>query len=137
MEQTLALIKPDAVNQNLQGEIIAMIQKNGFIVKAMKMLHFNSKQAEAFYAVHNDKYFFHDLVNFMCSGPIVCLILEAPNAVAKYRELMGSTDPLEAKENTIRKIYAKSMRANAVHGSDSLENAQIEIDFFFSKLERI
>lgn len=137
MQHTLALIKPDAVQRNLIGAIINMIEKNDFYISAMKMLQMNRQQAEGFYSVHRERPFFNELVDYMISGPIVSLILTGENAVTRYRELMGATNPQNAEEGTIRKSFATSLMKNAVHGSDSDENAIIEINYFFSALERI
>ncbi len=134
--QTFTMIKPIAVKNNYIGAILKMINEAGFRIKAMKYTHLTKQQASEFYAVHADKYFFEDLTSFMSSGPIVAAILEKENAVADFRKLIGATDPAKAEEGTIRKLYAESMSHNAVHGSDSDENAVIESDFFFSKLER-
>jgi nucleoside-diphosphate kinase len=134
--QTFMMIKPVAVKNNKIGPILKMINEAGFRIKAMKFTHLTKQQASDFYAVHADKYFFEDLTSFMSSGPIVAAILEKENAVEDYRKLIGATDPAKAEEGTIRKLYAESMSHNAVHGSDSDENAIIEGDFFFSKTER-
>jgi nucleoside-diphosphate kinase len=135
MEQTLSIIKPDAVAKNVIGKIIDRFESNGLRVAAMKKLQLSCADAEAFYAVHKDRPFFGELVDFMVSGPVVVSVLEGENAVAKNRELMGATDPKEAAPGTIRADFAESIDANAVHGSDSLENAAIEIAFFFAKRE--
>lgn len=134
--QTFTMIKPETVRKNNIGAILKLINEAGFRIKAMKFTHLSARQAGEFYAVHADKNFFEDLTSFMSSGPIVAAILEKENAVADFRELIGSTDPNKAAEGTIRKLFAESMSRNAVHGSDSDENAQIECDFFFSKMER-
>ncbi|MBW8325660.1 MAG: nucleoside-diphosphate kinase [Prolixibacteraceae bacterium] len=134
--QTFTMIKPVAVKNNNIGPILKMINEAGFRIKAMKFTHLTKQQAEKFYSIHADKYFFEDLTSFMSSGPIVAAILEKENAVADFRKLIGATDPAKAEEGTIRKLYAESMSHNAVHGSDSDENAIIESDFFFSKVER-
>ena len=135
-KQTFTMIKPETVSKNNIGPVLKMINEAGFRIKAMKFTHLTKKQAGEFYAVHADKSFFEDLTSFMSSGPIVAAILEKENAVADFRELIGATDPAKAAEGTIRKIFAESMSRNAVHGSDSDENAIIESDFFFSKMER-
>lgn len=137
MQYTLALIKPDAIQRNLIGAIINMIEKNDFYISAMKMLQMNHQQAEGFYSVHRERPFFNELVDYMISGPIVSLILAGENAVTRYRELMGATNPQNAQEGTIRKAFAISLMENAVHGSDSNENAIIEINYFFNAFERI
>lgn len=134
--QTFTMIKPIAVKNNYIGAILKMINEAGFRIKAMKFTHLTKKQAMQFYKVHADKYFYDELTSFMSSGPIVAAILEKENAVADFRKLIGATDPAKAEEGTIRKLYAESMSHNAVHGSDSDENASIESDFFFSKTER-
>ena len=131
MEQTLSIIKPDAVAKNVIGEIYTRFEKaNLKIVKAM-MVHLTKEEAEGFYAVHKERPFFNDLVKFMTSGPVMIQVLEGDNAVLKNRELMGATNPKEADAGTIRADFADSIEANAVHGSDSLENAKIEIEYFF------
>ena len=131
MEQTLSIIKPDAVAKNVIGEIYTRFEKaNLKIVKAM-MVHLTKEEAEGFYAVHKERPFFNDLVTFMTSGPVMIQALEGENAVLKNRELMGATNPKEADAGTIRADFADSIDANAVHGSDSLENAKIEIEYFF------
>jgi nucleoside-diphosphate kinase len=131
IEQTLSIIKPDAVAKNVIGEIYTRFEKAELkIVKAM-MVHLSKEEAEGFYAVHKDRPFFNDLVTFMTSGPVMIQALEGDNAVLKNRELMGATNPKEADAGTIRADFADSIDANAVHGSDSLENAKIEIDYFF------
>ena len=131
MEQTLSIIKPDAVTKNVIGEIYTRFEKaNLKIVKAM-MVHLTKEEAEGFYAVHKERPFFNDLVKFMTSGPVMIQALEGDNAVLKNRELMGATNPKEADAGTIRADFADSIDANAVHGSDSLENAKIEIEYFF------
>jgi nucleoside-diphosphate kinase len=129
------MIKPDAVANGHIGNIINDITKAGFNIRAMKYLHLTKAQAEGFYAVHRERPFFGELVGFMCSGPIVAAILEKENAVEDFRKLIGATNPANAEEGTIRKKYAKSIEANAVHGSDSDENAGIEGHYFFSELE--
>jgi nucleoside-diphosphate kinase len=134
--QTFTMIKPVAVKKNNIGPILHMINEAGFRIKAMKYTHLTKQQAMEFYAVHTGKSFFEDLTSFMSSGPIVAAILEKENAVEDYRNLIGATDPAKAAEGTIRKLFAESMSHNAVHGSDSDENAVIEGDFFFSKMER-
>ncbi|MFA9460847.1 nucleoside-diphosphate kinase [Thiohalorhabdus methylotrophus] len=135
IEQTLSIIKPDAVGKNVIGEILSRFEKNGLRVKAMKMVRLTTEQARAFYAVHADKPFYNDLVEFMTSGPVVVSVLEGENAIAKNRELMGATNPKEAEAGTIRADYATSIDANAVHGSDAPETAVQEVAFFFNNLE--
>jgi len=134
-ERTLSIIKPDATRRNLTGKIIERLEGSGLRVIAQKRLWLSTKQAEAFYAVHRARPFFHDLVKFMTSGPVVVQVLEGANAVAKNREVMGATDPAKAVAGTIRKDFAESIEANSVHGSDSPENAEIEIKFFFADTE--
>lgn len=133
---TFTMVKPDAVEANNIGPILAKINQGGFRIIAMKYLRLTPEQAGQFYAVHNERPFYGELVSYMSSGPIVAAVLQKDNAVADYRKLIGATDPTKAEEGTIRKLFAKSIAANAVHGSDSDENANIEADFFFSKLER-
>ena len=130
-ERTLSIIKPDATEANNIGNILALIEKAGLKIVEMKMLHLTKEQAEGFYAVHKERPFFGELVEFMTRSPVVVSALEGENAVAKYREVMGATNPAEAAEGTIRKLYAKDIGENSVHGSDSLENAKIEINYFF------
>ncbi len=134
--QTFTMIKPETVGKNNIGAVLKMINEAGFRIKAMKFTHLTKKQAGDFYAVHADKYFYEELTSFMSSGPIVAAILEKENAVADFRTLIGATNPANAAEGTIRKIFAESLSHNAIHGSDSEENAAIESDFFFSKVER-
>lgn len=135
MEQTLSIIKPDAVKKGVIGKIVQRFEDNGLRIAAMKKLQLSKSDAQGFYAVHKERPFFKDLVEFMISGPVVVMVLEGNNAVAKNRELMGATNPKEAAKGTIRADFAESIDANAVHGSDSLENAKIEIAFFFSSRE--
>jgi nucleoside-diphosphate kinase len=134
--RTFTMIKPDAVRAGNIGNILQMINEAGFRIVAMKYTRLSPEQAGAFYAVHKERPFYGELTRFMSSGPIVAAILEKENAVADFRKLIGATNPAEAAEGTIRKRYATSVGENAVHGSDSDENAQIEGDFFFSQLER-
>ena len=134
--RTFTMIKPDATSKGHTGAILDQIIKAGFSVKAMKWIHLTPAQAGEFYAVHKERPFYGELVEFMCSGPIVAAILEKENAVADFRTLIGATNFKDAAEGTIRKKYATSIGENAVHGSDSDENAKIEGDFFFSALER-
>ena len=135
MERTLSIIKPDAVAKNVIGKIIDRFETNGLRIAAMKKIQLSRSDAEKFYEVHKERPFFNDLVEYMTSGPVVVMVLEGENAVAKNRELMGATDPKEAKPGTIRADFAESIEANAVHGSDSLENARKEIAFFFAERE--
>ena len=131
VERTLSIIKPDAVAKNVIGEIYARFEKAGLRIVAARMTHLSRNDAEGFYAVHRGRPFFKDLVDFMISGPVMIQVLEGENAVLKNRELMGATDPKKAAPGTIRADFADSIDANAVHGSDSLENAAIEIAYFF------
>lgn len=133
---TFAIIKPNAVKNKKTGPILAMINEAGFRISAMKMVRMTKAQAQSFYAVHKDKPFYNDLCDFMISGPIVALILKHENAVEEFRKLIGSTDPEKAEAGTIRKLFAASLQMNAVHGSDSPDNAKIEAAFFFSGFER-
>jgi len=135
MEQTLSIIKPDAVAKGVVGKILDRFESNGLRIAATKMLQLSRKDAQDFYAVHKERPFFNDLVEFMVSGPVVVSVLEGENAVGKNRELMGATNPQEAAAGTIRADFAENIDANAVHGSDSLENAEIEIRFFFAGRE--
>lgn len=134
--QTFTMIKPDATGKGYTGAILDQIIKAGFTVKAMKWIQLTEEQAGLFYNIHRERPFFQELVSFMISGPIVAAVLEKENAVADFRTLIGATNPAQAAEGTIRKNFAASIGENAVHGSDSDENAVIEADFFFSKLER-
>lgn len=135
MEQTLSIIKPDAVKKGVIGKIIDRFESNGLKIVAAKKIQLTRQDAQNFYAVHKERPFFKDLVDFMVSGPVVVMVLEGKDAVAKNRELMGATNPKEAKAGTIRADFAESIDANAVHGSDSLQNAKIEVSFFFSTRE--
>lgn len=135
MEKTLSIIKPDAVKKNVIGKILDRFESNGLRIAAMKKVQLSKEQAQNFYAVHKERPFFKDLVEFMISGPVVVSVLEGNNAVLKNRELMGATNPKEAKVGTIRADFAQSIDANAVHGSDSLDNAKVEIQFFFKESE--
>ncbi|MCE5318602.1 MAG: nucleoside-diphosphate kinase [Parachlamydia sp.] len=134
-ERTLSIIKPDAVGSNSIGDIIARFEKNGLQIVAAKMIHLSKPQAEAFYAVHRERPFFKDLVTFMITGPVLVMVLEGDNAIVKNRDIMGATDPKKAAPGTIRADFAQSIDANAVHGSDSGDNAKIEINFFFKPEE--
>lgn len=135
MERTFAIIKPDAVASGHAGAILAKIEENGFRIIGMKMLRLSKEQAEGFYAVHRERGFFSSLVTFMTEGKVVVLALERENAIAKWRELMGATNPANAAEGTIRKQFAESIERNAVHGSDAAETAAVEIPYFFSSVE--
>ena len=135
--RTFTMIKPDAFSKNHAGAILDQIIKGGFRIVAMKLTRLSAEKAGEFYAIHRQRPFFGELVDFMASGPIVAAILEKDNAVADFRKLIGATDPAKADAGTIRKLYAASVGENAIHGSDSDENARIESDFFFSALERV
>jgi len=130
-QRTLAIIKPDATKKRLVGRILQRIEDEGFAVSAMKMLHLSRDEAKGFYVVHKDKKFYEDLAGFMSSGPIVVMVLEAEDAIARWREVMGATDPSQAKPGTLRRLYGFSIERNAVHGSDSTETADWEINYFF------
>ena len=136
-ERSLAILKPDCVRKNLQGEIIAIIQKAGFRILGMKMVRLSKEAAEGFYAVHCGRPFYEGLVQFMSSGPCVPIALEKENAVADFRKLIGATDPKEAAEGTVRNLYADNKGENIIHGSDSPENGRIEVAYFFSEKELI
>ncbi|MBU1096032.1 MAG: nucleoside-diphosphate kinase [Bacteroidetes bacterium] len=133
--RTLAILKPDCVRKNLIGEVVKIISEAGFKIKAMKMTRLTKDSAGGFYEIHKDRPFFVDLVAYMTSGPCVPIALEKENAVAEFRKLIGATDPSKAEEGTIRKLFAESIEQNIVHGSDSDENAAIEISHFFSRKE--
>ena len=135
MERTFAIIKPDAVERNLIGKILERIESNGFKIAGMKKTQLSQKEAKGFYYVHKERPFFDSLTEFMCSGPVVLLVLEKENAVTAWRDLMGATNPEDAKEGTIRKDFALSIEKNSTHGSDSAENAAYELSYFFSETE--
>jgi nucleoside-diphosphate kinase len=135
MELTLSIIKPDGVRRNLVGKILAMIEDSGLRIAATRMVHLSRREAEQFYAVHKERPFYGELVESMISGPVVVSILEGNNAIAKYRDLMGATDPKKANAGTIRASYAQSIGENTVHGSDAVETAKQETSFFFSGTE--
>ena len=135
MERTLAIIKPDAVQRRVVGRIIQRIEDEGFEIRAMRRLHLSKQQAEGFYAVHRARPFFGSLTEFMSSGPAVVMVLEAPEAIKKWRALMGATDPAKADAGTLRKEFAESIERNATHGSDAAETAAYEIGFFFPGLD--
>lgn len=137
VERALAILKPDCVRKNLQGEVIARIQKAGFKVLGMKQIRLTKESAGAFYAVHKGRPFYDGLIEFMTSGPVVPIALQKENAVADYRALIGATDPKDAAEGTIRKLYADNKGENIVHGSDSPENGRIEVAFFFAESELV
>lgn len=135
IERTLSIIKPDAVERKLEGAIVSKIEEKGFSIIAQKKIWMTKKQAELFYREHSAKPFFEDLTNFMSSGPVIVQVLEKENAVVEYRTLMGTTDPKQAEEGTLRKMFAESISRNSVHGSDNIESAFRETHFFFSQIE--
>lgn len=135
IERTLSILKPDATRRNLTGKINATIEASGLRIIAQKRLQLTRTQAEGFYDIHRERAFFNDLVDFMISGPVVVQVLEGENAMSKYRDVMGATNPANAEPGTIRREFSESIEANSVHGSDSLENASTEISFFFSGIE--
>ena len=135
MQRTLAIIKPDAVERRLVGQILARIEQAGFTIRAMRLQHLTKREAEGFYAVHRERPFFGGLTNFMSSGPSVMLALEAPDAIAKWRALMGATDPGKADAGTLRKDFGSSIERNATHGSDAPETAAFELSYFFRGME--
>jgi nucleoside-diphosphate kinase len=135
MNRTLAIVKPDAVSSGKAGKILAHLEGEGFTIRALRMVHLGKDQAEAFYGVHRDRPFFHSLVAFMTSGPALPVVLEAGDAVPRLRKAIGATDPAEAAPGTVRSLYAESKERNAIHASDSEENAGREISFFFSERE--
>lgn len=137
MERTLCIIKPDAVKKNVHGSIIQKTLDAGFHIAGMRLIQLSESQAKKFYEVHKERPFYNDLVSFMISGPVVVIALMKENAVAGWRKLIGATDPSEAEEGTIRKLFANSKQENAVHGSDSVENGKIEIGFFFAESELV
>ena len=132
LERTFSIIKPDATRRNITGQVAARLEEGGLRIVAQKRINMSREQAEGFYGVHKERPFFNDLVAFMTSGPVVVQVLEGENAVARNREIMGVTNPADADAGTIRKDFAESIEANSVHGSDSIENAKIEIEFFFN-----
>ncbi len=134
-ERTFSIIKPDATGRNLTGRINAVIEESGLRIVAQRRIRMSRRQAEKFYEIHEQRPFYGELVAFMTSGPVVVQVLEGPNAVARYREVMGATNPAQAADGTIRNLFAKSVGENSVHGSDSPENASLEIDQFFTKEE--
>lgn len=137
LQRTFSIIKPDATKRNLTGKINAMIEDAGLRIIAQKRIHMTKAQAETFYGVHAERPFFNDLVSFMTSGPVVVQVLEGEDAIAKYRTVMGATNPANADEGTIRKVFAESIEANSVHGSDAPETAAVEIAYFFAGLELV
>lgn len=134
-QRTLSIIKPDAVEKNNVGNVLALIEKAGLKVRALRMVHLTRPTAEAFYAVHKERPFFGELVEFMTRGPVVVSVLEGDNAITRYRDLMGATDPAKADEGTIRKAYGSDVGENAVHGSDGEDTARVEVSFFFPGYE--
>lgn len=135
LERTLSIIKPDGVEKGIIGQVIARFEKNGLKPVAMKMVRLSKAEAEGFYAVHKARPFFNDLVKFMTSGPVVLMVLEGEGAVLKNRDIMGATDPKKAADGTIRKDFATDIEKNTVHGSDSAENAKVEVSYFFPEIE--
>ena len=135
VERTLSILKPDALEQGVIGKILTKLEDSGLKPVAMKMMQLTRPEAEGFYAVHRERPFFKSLVEYMTSGPVIVQVLEGDNAVARNREVMGATDPAKAAEGTIRKLFARSIEANTAHGSDSVENARTEIDWFFAQID--
>jgi nucleoside-diphosphate kinase len=136
-ERTLSILKPDATERNITGKVNALLEQNGFRIVAQKRIHLSRREASKFYEVHKDRPFYGELVEYMVSAPVVVQVLEAENAVLKHRDVMGATDPAKATDGTIRKLFGESIERNTVHGSDSAENAAIEIAFFFSGTELV
>ena len=134
---TFGMLKPDIVSNNLVGEVLDIIEKKGFVISALKKVQLTKNEAEQFYIMHTEQPFFKRLIDFMTSGPVVAMVLKKDNSVKDFRRLMGATDPEKSKEGTIRKKYAKSITINAIHGSDSNENAHLESSFFFSKMDQV
>lgn len=137
MEQTLAIIKPDGVSRGLIGEVILRIERNKLKIKAMKLIQMSKSQAQGFYAVHRERPFFQSLTDFMCSGPVVVMVLEGENAIKRWRDMMGATNYKDAAEGTIRRDFATDIEKNVVHGSDAPETAAFETGYFFNALERV
>ncbi len=137
MERTLGIIKPDAVSKGYAGKILAIIEEKGFKIVGLKKIKLTKEKAEGFYYVHKEKPFFNSLTDFMSEGPIVVMVLEKENAISEWRNLMGATNPENAEEGTLRKMFAENIERNAVHGSDSTESAKYEISYFFSALELV
>jgi nucleoside-diphosphate kinase len=137
IEQTLAIIKPDAVSRGLTGKILARLEEHGFRVRCLKLVHLSKQAAQAFYQVHAERLFYESLTTYMSSGPAVPILLERDNAIQTLRDLMGATDPQKAETGTIRRDYGENIERNAIHGSDALETAAAEIPFFFNHLERV
>ena len=135
MNRTFSIIKPDATKRNITGAINKIIEENNLVIIAQKRIKLSKDKAEGFYAIHKDKSFFNDLIEYMTSGPVIVQVLEGENAVEKYRRIMGATNPENAEDGTIRKLFALNVQENSVHGSDSVENAQVEIKFFFKPEE--
>jgi nucleoside-diphosphate kinase len=135
MERTFAIIKPDAVKRGLAGRILQRIEEEGFTIRAMRLLHLTKREAEGFYYVHRERPFFGGLTDFMSSGPAIVMALEAPDAIRRWRDLMGATDPAKAEAGTLRKEFGESIERNATHGSDALETAAFELGYFFAGLE--
>ena len=137
MNRTFSIIKPDATKRNITGAINKIIEENNLIIVAQRRIKLSKEKAEGFYAIHKEKPFFNDLIEYMTSGPVIVQVLEGPNAVEKYRDIMGATNPDNAKSGTIRKVHALNIQENSVHGSDSNENAKIEINYFFEEKDII
>ena len=137
MDRTFSIIKPDATKRNITGAINKIIEENDLVIIAQKRIKLSTEKAEGFYSIHKEKPFFQDLIDYMTSGAVIVQVLEGVNAVEKYRKIMGSTDPENAEEGTIRKLHALNIQENSVHGSDSSENAKIEIKYFFDEIEII
>lgn len=137
MQKTLGIIKPDAVSRNLVGSILALAEKEGLVLKGLKILRLTKRQAEGFYHVHRERSFFDDLTRFMSEGPIVVIVLAGEDAIARWRRVMGATDPIQAEEGTIRRLYGENIERNAVHGSDSPDSAAFELSYFFSRVEYV
>jgi nucleoside-diphosphate kinase len=137
MERTLAIVKPDAVEQKRAGRVLSRIEEEGFAIVAMRMVRLSREEAEGFYAVHRGRPFFNDLTAFMSSGPAIVMVLEGENAISRWREIMGATDPAEAADGTLRKLFATNIERNAVHGSDAPETAASEISYFFGGIDLI
>jgi nucleoside-diphosphate kinase len=137
MERTLAIVKPDAVEQKRAGRVLSRIEEEGFAIVAMRMVRLSREEAEGFYAVHRGRPFFNDLTAFMSSGPAIVMVLEGENTISRWREIMGATDPAEAADGTLRKLFATNIERNAVHGSDAPETAASEISYFFGGIDLI
>lgn len=137
MEQTLTILKPDTISSGHAGAVMTMIESAGFRIRAARMLHLSRPQAEGFYDVHRERPFFQDLVTFMTEGPVLVMVLEAQDAIARLRDLMGATDPAKARPDTVRSKFGTNIERNAIHGSDATETAAVEIGYFFSRLELV